>query len=94
MEQNQELGWKYYSVMDQNNNFKGVLTLRDVIKQLHRDPNVLTRARGEACDETGKYIAPSDEGELGDDEDVLDFSDDVPPPFHVRASQQWKKLFS
>jgi CBS domain-containing protein len=76
-----DLGWKYYPVLDENDIFKGVLTLRDVIKQLHRDPNVLTKAKGEVCEDTGTYVGDDQE----DDDDVLAHNnEESKPPKLVR----------
>jgi CBS domain-containing protein len=40
----EDTGWKYFPVQSSPRSFEGVITLRDVVKQLKRDKNLLTKA--------------------------------------------------
>ena len=53
-----DLGWKYYPVMDDSGVFQGVLTLRDVVKQLTRDARFLTKATDAALYGSGLVSYP------------------------------------
>ena len=54
-------GPKYFPVLTrEGGEFKGVLTLRDVVKALHADPNVMTKSNVEAG---GEAFADAWEGD-------------------------------